>query len=247
MIPRAVLLACLVSVAPADPPAKARAQVPLLRPGEELTYTVQSTRLGPLGKATFRVTGPDTVAGVSAFMLSFDFSGKVVLFKITDQTRSWLRTDSLSMFRYSKRERSPVGRRDEDVRVDPVLGQWADGKVRAPLASERPLDELSFLYLLRSLDLEPAQTIEIRRHFDVRRNPVRVEAELREAVDGVDCLVYVMRVPDPRQKKGTSSLRFFITNDEARLPLRIESTMPVAGDVVMTLESAQLLPRTAAR
>lgn len=223
-----------------DPPGGAsRRMQPLLRPGEELHYQVKSSRLGDLGQATFRVSSPESFGGHSAFLLSFDFSAKVALFKVTDSTRSWLCAESLSTLRYTKRERSPISRRDEDVSIDGALGQWADGKARAPLAATDPLDELSFIYLVRSLALDIGESIEVRRHFDVRRNPVRIEAVAKDVVAGTNVVVYVMRVPDPRQKNGMSTLRFFLSDDAARLPLRIESTMPMAGTITMSLSSAQ--------
>lgn len=206
-----------------------------VRPGEELTYTVSSARLGSMGKAVFRVQTTD-FNGREAYQLSFDFSARVALFKVSDHTRSWICAESMSMLRYTKEERSPLGKHNEDVTVDPLLGQWADGTTRAPLASINPLDELSFIYFVRSLDLPVGDSITVRRHFDVRRNPVQIAAVARQNVVGRDVVVYEMRVPDTRQKKGFSLLRFFISDDAARVPVRIESSMPVAGQVTMTLD-----------
>ncbi|HEX6558422.1 MAG TPA: DUF3108 domain-containing protein [Longimicrobiales bacterium] len=238
-----------IAPTPTDPTANERAEQtrPLIRPGEDLHYTVQSSRMGRLGTAEMKVQAGEIIDGMPVYELSFAFSGKVALFKIRDETRSWLRVDSLCTVRYSKHERSPISRRDEDVVVDRTLNQWADGKNRAPLASDHPLDELSFIYLVRSLDLKVSEVVEIRRHFDVRRNPVRIEAVAKQDVDGRAVVVYEMRVPDPRQKNGTSSIRFFISDDAARIPLRIESSMPMAGTIVMTLASAQSLPIAASR
>ena len=215
---------------------------PLIRPGEELVFAVSSSRFGRMGTAQMRVQAADTAEGVPAYQLSFDFSARILLFKVSDHTRSWLRADSLSTVRYSKHEHSPVTSRNEDVVVDQRLGEWSDGKNWSPLGAEHPLDELSFIYLVRSLDLQVSQAVEVRRHFDAQRNPVRIEAVARRVVAGRDVVVYEMHVPDPRQKNGSSTLRFFISDDDARLPMRIESSMPAAGQITMTLQSAQLLP-----
>jgi hypothetical protein len=56
-----------------------------------------------------------------------------------------------------------------------------------------------------------------------------------------------MRVPDARQKHGFSTIRFFISDDAERVPVRIETSMPVAGQIVMTLASSQVLPAVAAK
>ena len=220
---------------------------PLVRPGEVLQYSVSSSRFGRMGTAQMSVQQADTVDGVSAYKLSFDFTARVALFKVSDHTASWLRTDLLCTVRYSKHEHSPIGSRNEDVTVDQATGQWANGRASEPLATEHPLDELSFIYLVRSLDLEVSEVVEIRRHFDARRNPVRIEAVAKQVVDGRNVVVYEMTVPDPRQKNGSSTIRFFISDDAAHLPVRIESNMPVAGSITMTLTSAQVLPLAAAR
>lgn len=204
----------LVAAQPAGDPARA---LPLVRAGEEIVYSVHSSRFGNIGKAILRVDA-DTLDGVPAYRLSFDFEARIALFKVADHTRSWVRADDLSTLRYRKDERSPLGGRKEDVRVGDDV------------ATDQPLDELSFIYFVRALYLETGDTILVNRHFDPARNPVRVTA----LAPGY----YEMRVPDTRQKSGTSALRFLISADAARLPLRIESSMPLAGKVTMTLIGA---------
>jgi len=46
-----------------------------------------------------------------------------------------------------------------------------------------------------------------------------------------------MRVRDPRRYRGEGVIRIHITDDRCRLPVRIQSTMPVVGTTVLTLES----------
>jgi hypothetical protein len=244
----AALITAVSAATPAGGPGRISAENarPLVRPGEELEYTVQSAHFGKMGKAAMRVE-KGIIDGVAAYQLSFDFTARVALFKISDRTRSWVRADSLCTLRYSKHEHSPISSRNEDVVVDHSLEQWADGKTRAPLASEHPLDELSMIYLLRSLDLQPNEQLELHRHFDARRNPIRVEALARQTVSGRNVVVYDMKVPDTRQKNGFSTIRFFISDDAERVPVRIETSMPVAGRIVMTLTSAQVLPALAAK
>jgi hypothetical protein len=46
-----------------------------------------------------------------------------------------------------------------------------------------------------------------------------------------------MRVRDPKHYKGDGVIRFNLTDDECRLPARIESTMPIVGKAVLTMKS----------
>jgi len=47
-----------------------------------------------------------------------------------------------------------------------------------------------------------------------------------------------MRVRAPKHFKQDRVIRFNISNDHCRLPVRIESTMPVLGKAVLLMKSA---------
>jgi hypothetical protein len=51
-------------------------------------------------------------------------------------------------------------------------------------------------------------------------------------------VVVEMRVRDPQHYKGEGTIRFSISEDGCRLPVRIESNIPDAGNVVLTLADA---------
>jgi hypothetical protein len=52
-----------------------------------------------------------------------------------------------------------------------------------------------------------------------------------------DALLVEMRVRDPAHYRGEGVIRIHLTDDARRLPLRIESTIPVAGTALLTLEA----------
>src|SRR5262245_20689949 len=93
------------------------------RPGEELVFDVQSSRFGKVGKASMRVTA-DTLRGRDVYLLAFDMSAKVVVFKANDRTRSWVEPMEFATLRYTKRESSPLMKRAEDVDVFPEEHRW---------------------------------------------------------------------------------------------------------------------------
>jgi uncharacterized protein DUF3108 len=212
--------------------------VPYVRPGEELVYRVRSQHFGEIGQATMRVL-EDTIAGRRAYRLTFDFQARVVLFGISDRTRSWLDAETLSTLRYTKEERSPVGRRAEVVDINFADSSWSERGVRRPLAAGAPLDELAFIYLVRNIDPLTETPTVIARHFDPARNPVRLCMLGRETIEALgrsfDALVVQMDVPDRRQRDGHNRLRFYVGEPPERLVLRIDSSMPVAGALTLTL------------
>lgn len=223
--------------AEADPPAR-----PIIRAGEVLTYRVHSSRFGDIGSAVMRVD-EDTARARRAYRLSFTFTGRVMLFRVTDETTSWVDMETLTSLRYSKRERTPLGSRDETVDLIPELGTWTDRTGTYPVASAAPLDELAFIYFVRGLPTT-FEELSLTRHFDLARNPVVFQRLASETVPGPDgpvqAMVIEMHVPDTRQKKGRSTLRFYISEDAYRLPLRIDSSMPMGGTMTLTLQTVDV-------
>ena len=79
------------------------------------------------------------------------------------------------------------------------------------------------------------------RHFDLARNPVTVSVIRREVIPTpmgeLRVMLVEMRVRDPQHYKGEGIIRIHLTDDDCRLPARIESTMPVVGTATLTIAS----------
>jgi hypothetical protein len=124
--------------------------------------------------------------------------------------------------------------------------QGADG-TSGESPSAAPLDELSFMFFIRTLPLTADTTYRFDRHFDAARNPTTVRVVRREDVTtdaGVFHTVLLeMRVKDPRRYHGEGVIKINLTDDDRRLPVRIESEMPVIGTAVLTLDAHSCAPR----
>jgi hypothetical protein len=210
--------------------------------GERLEYVARAPH-GLKGKATMWIEGPVQVRGVETMVLRFDFSTRVGFVKISDRTTSWFDPVQMAALRFDKQERRFMARHAEHVELVPATREWmaADGRTgRSP--TSQPLDELSFIYWLRTIQLAPAETLTLERHFDPARNPTVVRSLGRGRVEtplGAFVTRDVeMRVRDARNYKGEGVIRFSFSDDACRRPVRIESTIPEAGTVVMTLANA---------
>jgi len=210
--------------------------------GEKLEYVARAPH-GLKGKATMWIEGPEQVRGVETMVLRFDFSTRIGFVKISDRTTSWLDPTHMAAMRFDKQELRFMARHAERVELEPATREWTevDGRTgRSPTA--QPLDELSFIYWLRTLTLVPDQTLTLERHFDPARNPTVIRSLGRGSVEtplGTFATRDVeMRVRDARNYKGEGMIRFSFSDDACRRPVRIESTIPDAGTVVMTLASA---------
>lgn len=210
--------------------------------GEALVYRVRAGRLGTIGRASMRVEGPEVVRGHTTYLLRFDFRGKVGFFTVEDRTRSWLCPEQMASVRYEKHERQPFSSHHEEVELYPDERRWkaADGAA-GESPTDAPLDELSFLYYLRTLPLVEGETYTLDRHFHAERNPVVARVLRREAVTVAagtySTLVVEMRVKDRKRYGGEGVLHLYIADDERRYPVRIESSMPLVGKMVLELEA----------
>ena len=220
------------------------AAMPAWRPfylGERLEYAVRLSGVGLKGNGAMWTDGPEMVRGVETYVLHFGFKAKLGPVKVSDMTRSWLDPRRMASLRFVKRERHPFSSHDEDVAMFPAEKRWsaADGTSGDAL-SDAPLDELSFIYFLRTVPLADDSTYRFDRHFDAQRNPTTVKVVRRERLTvraGSFATVLVeMRVRDPARYNGEGVIRIHFSDDERRLPLRIESVLPAAGTAILTLE-----------
>ena len=210
--------------------------------GERLTYRVRMPKMRASGHGAMWVEGPVDVRGIATYLLRFDMTVGVGPMQGTDRTASWLDRDRLMALRYAKRESHPLARHREQIELFPAERRWDAGSAGSGAsATDAPLDELSFLYFLRTLPLVRDSTFEFNRHFDAERNPTTVRVLGRERVTtgaGVfETIAIEMRVRDPRRYAGEGVIRIHLTDDRCRLPVRIASEMPVFGTTVLTLES----------
>jgi len=252
-------LAALVALGTSSPPAWLRAQTALaaqLQPalvasslqappfqiGERLRYAVRLSAVNLRGHGAMWVDGPEVVRGTETYVLHFGFKAKLGPVKVSDTTESWLDPRRMASLRFVKRERHPFSSHDEDIALFPDEKRWsgADGSSGNALTAA-PLDELSFIYFLRTVPLDADSVYRFNRHFDAARNPTTVKVVGRESVTvgagTFDAVLVEMRVRDPARYRGEGVIRIHFTDDARRLPLRIESALPVAGTALLTLEA----------
>jgi hypothetical protein len=222
----------------AAPELTAQAALPFA-PGEQCVYR-GSNALGRIGTGTMAVEA-DTAGGERIYLLRFDFRGRVGIFTVADQSRSWFDPSAMASQRFTKHERSPITSRDEDVRMDRGSGRWRTRSAGGAMATDSPLDELSFIYYVRSLSLADGEEYSLARHYDPSRNPVTVRVLGRGSIDvpagRFRTIAVEMRVRDPLRYRGTGVIQLHLTDDARRIPVRIESSIPRAGRMVLSLES----------
>ena len=242
---RATLAAPLAAWAlgpPATPPPVAG--VLPFAVGESLVFRASLGRFGGAGRGTMRVEAVEDVRGRATYRLHSDLRGRVMGLPAEDHTQSWLDPTRMASLRFAKRERNPLSTFTEAVELYPERRQWVTAGGSGALATDAPLDELSFVYFVRTLPLADGDEYVFDRHYDAARNPTRVRVVAREPVTvpagEFRTIVVEMRVRDARRYDGEGTVRLHLTDDARRIPVRVESRIRIAGSTVLALESLTL-------
>lgn len=208
--------------------------------GEVLDYRVNVALGGNIGRGQMRVEGPVSERGTLAWRFVSEMQAKRAFVKATDRTTSWVDPVKFATLRFEKRERHPLSSSDEAIEIDLVERTWRDDDGPAQvLGSPLPLDELSFLYFLRTIPLEQEASHQFNRHFDEQRNPTLVTVGAQEIIETdagtFTTRVVIMHVKDPKHYKGIGLIKLNIDTSPCRLPVRIVSKMPIVGATTLTL------------
>ena len=241
MISRPILALAVVGLSASTWPPVETAALPF-SVGEKLTYEVTVAKGNKVGTATMWIEGPVDVRGTSTYLLRFDSRIRIAFLSAVSRSSSWFDPLRSSSLRFLKHEQNPLARNDESVDFYPDRKEWKSAKGETGQSlSDSPLDELSFMYFIRTLPMTPGATYRFDRHFDASRNPTTVSVIRREVIPTpmgeLRVILVEMRVRDPKHFKGEGVIRIHLTDDDCRLPARIESTMPVVGTAILTINS----------
>jgi hypothetical protein len=230
----------LATVLPGSTASGQQSDLPFA-PGERLTYTGR-VRAGVGGSGTITVDAPSELRGINTWVLHSDMQGKVGPIKGYERNASWLDPMRMATLRYTSNARQLF---KHDVDAVDIFGQerrWKSEKgLEGETSTSAPLDELSFLFYLRTLPLPADETLTLSRHFDMARNPTIVRVIGREEVEvgagRFRAIVIEMRVRDARRYHGEGTIRIHLSDDRCRLILRLESDVPDAGKATLSLVS----------
>lgn len=214
-------------------------------PGEDMRYKV---KLGvvPVGEGRMTVQGIDTIRGFPSYRLRVGMEASALLgtLQLNDTYESWLDTGMLVSRRFIRDVDQPGYQSRREFEIYPEEGRWertdAEKEGKGPLLA---LDEISFLYFIRTLPLEVGDTYEFNRYFKDDGNPVVVRVLRRERVEvpaGVFDAVVVQPViqTDGLFSEGGEAEVFF-TDDEDRHLIYLRSKLPLVGSLSLHLESIQ--------
>lgn len=142
-------------------------------PGELLTYKVM-LGIFTVGESSMQIPAIETTRGVSTYRVEWRIEGGIPFYKVDTHFQSWIDIERLVSLRFIQDQHEGSHTRFRDYRFFPEQGRWkrADNGEEGTLATPLPLDDLSFIYFARSLDLEVGKSYRFERYFKDSGNPV---------------------------------------------------------------------------
>jgi hypothetical protein len=234
--PRGTWTADMVPVDPFAAPAP-------FGPGEHLVYRVKVGILNA-GYGFMTVHGTEEVRENPSYHVEMGIRGGVGPFRVRDSYESWLDVSTFQSWRYI-RDVNQVGYsavRHYEFYPDRMEWEHLPTDESGPLGSALPLDEIAFIYFIRSLPLEVGRTYTFNRYFKDDGNPVVIEV-LRKEQREVEGVVYNTIVVHPLIRTsglfgqgGDAELHF--TDDERRILVYLKSNIPkFPGSLTLHLQS----------
>lgn len=209
--------------------------------GESFEYVVG---LGPVkaGHATLSVEARESVAGIPTHRVVLHVQAGLVFFRADDRYESWIAAGPLRSVRVEQRVEEGTRRRRDRFELDYEAGcvralAWDErtgGYVPAPeergcsSLSGPALDEVGFLYLLRTLPVEPGRTHRFDSHFLPDGNPVLFRVlgreEVRVPAGEFETIVVAPVLPGMAIFSTDADARLYVSDDPRRLLVKVTTS-----------------------
>jgi len=213
-------------------------------PGERLTYNVKIGIINS-GSAHMEVLGIDSIREEPSYHLEMSLKGSLLFgaVQVNDHYQSWLGTRSVSSHRYISDVNQLTYSRYRNFEFRPEEMSWEETESgdMGRLATALPLDDISFLYFVRTLPLEIGQTYTLPRYFKKEGNPVVIKVEGKRVIEvpaGTFNTIVVRPIIKTRglfSEGGEAEL--YLTDDDNKHLVYLRSKIPIVGSVTLHLES----------
>lgn len=211
-------------------------------PGEFAEYEV---KLGAMrvGSGSMQIIGVEQVRNNQTLHARLQLTGGIPLARVDDKFDSWIDPDGLFSRRFKQDQHEIRFRRNRTYEFYPESRTYRrlDNNEVGRIPTDRPLDDVSFLYYVRTLPLEVGDTYTIPRYFKEDGNPVVIRVLRKETVTvpaGTFQTVVVQPIIKTDGLFGEGGrAEVFFTDDERRILVRMTSRVPVIGSLSLHLRS----------
>jgi hypothetical protein len=150
--------------------------------GEQLDYMV-AVGGAKVGTGKMQLIGIEDVRGEATYHARFAVEGGFLMFKVNDVLESWFDTETLSSRRFIQNIHEVSYKKNRYYDIYPERGVLHQKGYDEMPTVQKPLDDASFLYFVRTVPLEVGKTYTFNRYFRPDRNPVVVKVLRKEKVE----------------------------------------------------------------
>ena len=180
---RKLILLVLAGIAGGTPTARGdQTTKPLpFAVGERLEYNVSFGHLH-VGSGRMSLVGTDTIDGHPVWHAVLAVSGGIPLFRVHDTTSSWFDAPGIISRRFVQHLNEGPYHVRRDFKIDPEHLEYTKNHERTTTAAADPLDDVSMIYLVRTLPLATGDRYELQRYFQPEANPVVIRVVRRDTI-----------------------------------------------------------------
>lgn len=214
-------------------------------PGERAEYQLSTGVFGDVGQGFLQVPGIEAVRGHDTYHIELGVSGSVLFgaFKLEDRFQTWMDVNTLVARRFQKNqiEDDFVRNRTYDFYPENLTWHWVERDLSGFLPSREPLDEVSMLFLVRTLPLRVGETYTLNRYFKSEDNPVVIKVVRKERVKvpagEFDTIVVRPVIKTDGIFGEESDLEVYFSDDERRILVMMHSKAPWVRSLHLRLTS----------
>lgn len=219
------------------------------RPGEVHEFSVRFGVI-PAGTARMEVSGPERVRGQEALRLDFFVEGGVPFARVDNRLSSWVVGSPIRSLRFVQDLNEVGTRRYRSFQIHPERGvsvlDHEDG-TEEPLPTHLPLDDISFVYFVRTLPLEVGDRYVLPHYFRESGNPVVIEVLRRETISVPAGRYRTVVVRPTFRSSGLfgegGEAEVFLSDDWSRVVVQVRSRVSRIGSLTLSLTEDPRLRR----
>ena len=226
-------------------PENPAARIVPFGPGERLVYKVKVGAFS-VGEGSMSILGLDTVRGRTTYVGNLAIAGGLGPARVNDDFRSWFDVESLQSWRFIQDIHDLNYKSYRHYEMYPEERMWdrEDNDESGELGSSVPLDDVSFIYYIRTLPLRVGRTYTLNRYFKGEGNPVAVtvlrrdERETEAGTFNTIVVKPIIKTDGLFGEGGDAELHF--TDDERRILVYLKSNIPkFPGSLTLHLKEIQ--------
>lgn len=210
--------------------------------GEKAEYQV---KLGAItvGSGVLEVVGMERANGHSTYRTRLHVKGGIPLARVDTRLESWIDAEGLfsRRFEQDQHEIRFERRRTYDFYPESRTYRRSDNGEIGRIPTDRPLDDVSFIFYTRTLPLRVGDTYTIPRYFKEDGNPVVIRVLRKETIEVPAGTFETIVVQPVIQTDGLfgegGEAELYFTDDARRVLVQLRSSVPIVGSLSLYLRS----------